>query len=118
MATSSVLYAAGKEIGSTCASANRAFVACKAKDDDPAACLDKGEAVQACALGVLRSAMATCEGAFNKYAACLDRQISEEYMFERCRSDEAAFIDCRSQVASTGTATAAASVKEEKQEER
>lgn len=95
MATSSVLYAAAKEIGAACTVENRNFLNCKAQDEDPSACLDKGEAVQACALGVLKMAMATCETTFQKYATCLDNQISEEYMFERCRQSEKAFTECR-----------------------
>lgn len=109
MATSSVLYAAAKEIGSTCDDQNRAFLLCKASDQDPAACLDKGEAVQACALGVLKSAMAMCEDTFQKYATCLDSQISQEYMFERCRKHEDAFTECRAN-AKTPSAVASASV--------
>lgn len=97
MATSSVLYAAAKEIDAACKSENRQFLACKANDEEPSACLDKGEAVQACALRVLKSAMATCEETFQKYASCLDNQISEEYMFERCRKEEGAFKECRAE---------------------
>lgn len=104
MATSSVLYAAAKEIGATCDSENRRFLQCKAKDEEPSACLDKGEAVQACALGVLRAAMATCEQAFQSYVSCIDSQISEEYMFERCRKQEHAFAKCRQEARDAATA--------------
>ncbi len=95
-AKSSVLYAAAKEIGTHCAAANTAFLRCKAKDADPEKCLREGEAVQECALAVLKSAMETCSDSFTAYADCLDKQISEEYMFERCRKPEAAFVECRS----------------------
>lgn len=116
MATSSVLYAAAKEIGTACDAQNRAFCACKAVDEDPAVCLAKGEAVQQCALRVLKQAMATCESTFQKYATCLDSQVSQEYMFERCRKQEHAFTECRaganaSMDAST-TAVSAASMRE------
>lgn len=114
MATSSVLYAAAKEIGSRCESQNRAYLECKAADENPAACLKKGEAVQACALGVLKSAMATCESTFQKYASCLDMQISQEYLFERCRKEEKAFYDCRAGARDkpTNSSVKAASAKE------
>lgn len=114
MATSSVLYAAAKEIGSRCESQNRAFLECKATHDDPASCLEKGEAVQVCALGVLKSAMATCEDTFQKYATCLDTQISQEYLFERCRKEEKAFYDCRTNAneKSSNSSVTAASAKE------
>lgn len=108
MATSSVLYAAAKEIGATCDAQNRAFLKCKMADEDPAACLDKGEAVQSCALGVLKSAMATCEKAFQTYATCLDNQISQEYMFERCRKQEHAFAECRQKAKGAAPVVAAA----------
>ncbi|PXF49139.1 NADH dehydrogenase [ubiquinone] 1 alpha subcomplex subunit 8-B [Gracilariopsis chorda] len=107
MATSSVLYAAAKEIGATCDAENRAFLKCKNADEDPAACLDKGEAVQSCALGVLKSAMATCQKTFQSYATCLDNQISQEYMFERCRKQESAFAECRQKANSSASVVAA-----------
>lgn len=106
--TSSVLYAAAKEIGAVCNDENIAFLACKAKDENPSACLDKGEAVQACALGVLKSAMASCEKTFEEYANCLDNRISEEYMFERCRSQETAFTQCRVDVKANSSHVGAA----------
>ena len=110
MATSSVLYAAAKEIGTTCEAINREFIKCKVEDDEPSACLAQGEKVQECALGVLKSAMATCEETFQKYATCLDNQISQEYMFERCRKEEGAFVTCRQQAKGE---IAAAAVKED-----
>lgn len=94
---SNALYAVAKEIGTICGEENRNFMACKARDENPAACLDSGAAVQNCALGVLNSAMETCGEALSAYATCLDRQISEEYMFDRCRPAETAFQACRQQ---------------------
>lgn len=117
MASSSVLYAVGKEIGASCQLQNRAFLKCKAEDADPEACLDKGDAVQECALCVLKSAMATCETTFQKYASCLDKQISEEYMFERCRREEKKFNECRSGAKQSST-TAASSTSEKAEKVR
>lgn len=108
MATSSVLYAAAKEIGATCEAENRNFLKCKTEDEEPSACLAKGEAVQACALGVLKSAMVTCQETFQSYADCLDNQISQEYMFERCRKQEHAFFECRAAAKSEASVVAAA----------
>lgn len=115
MATSSVLYAAAKEIGARCEAENRSYLQCKVKDEDPAACLDKGEAVQSCALGVLKSAMATCQDSFQAYADCIDRQISEEYMFERCRKEEHAFADCRNSAGDASSVVAAATTEKNSQ---
>lgn len=42
------------------------------------------------------------------YAACIDRQASEEYMFERCRPEQAALAGCRSTAARVPAAGAAA----------
>lgn len=95
MAKSSVLYAAAKEIGAVCDAENRAFLACKGRDEDPSACLEAGGFVQDCALGVLKSAMRSCGEALASYASCLDRQSSQEYMYDRCRAEEGAFRACR-----------------------
>lgn len=111
MATSSVLYAAAKEIGATCQAENRQFLKCKESNDEPSACLGQGEKVQSCALGVLKTAMQTCEETFQKYATCLDNQISEEYMFERCRKEETNFTTCRSDAKGTSKVVAAKSIE-------
>lgn len=42
------------------------------------------------------------------YAACIDRQASEEYMFERCRPEQAALAGCRTAAARVPAAGAAA----------
>lgn len=55
--------------------------------------------MQQCALAVLKSAMQTCGESFQKHADCLDKQVSQEYMFERCRKTETAFVECRSLIA-------------------
>lgn len=110
-AKSSVLYAAAKEIGAHCATENDAFLRCKANDENPEVCLAEGERVQTCALGVLKSAMETCGDAFQQYADCLDKQISQEYMFERCRKPEAAFVECRSLTAQSSYDAASAPPK-------
>jgi NADH dehydrogenase (ubiquinone) 1 alpha subcomplex subunit 8 len=94
-AKSSVLYAAAKEIGDACSVENRAFLACKAKDENPESCLAPGAAVQDCALSVLKSAMDACGATLSAHASCINNAISEEYMFDRCRTTEHAFQDCR-----------------------
>lgn len=101
MAKSSVLYAAAKEIGSACDIENRSFLECKSRDEDPSSCLDAGESVQDCALGVLKSAMQNCGKALSLYASCLDRQSSQEYMYDRCRAEESAFRACSEKNKST-----------------
>lgn len=103
MASSPVLYAAAKEIGATCEEENLTFLQCKAGNIEPSVCLDKGAAVQACALRVLKNAMDSCQQSFEAYTSCIDAQISEEYMFERCRDKETAFAKCRVQAREGGS---------------
>lgn len=112
MAKSHVLYAVAKEIGQSCANENRAFFECKERDESPEACLEEGGRVQECALGVLKSAMATCEEELSAYSSCLDMQISEEYMFERCRTFEHSFRDCRSRSSGKSDVVAAKPAEE------
>lgn len=113
---SSALYAAAKEIGAHCAAVNDAFLRCKADDPEPSACLEQNAAVQNCAYNVLKSAMETCGEAFSQYAQCLDKQISQEYMFERCRPAESKLIECRSHIHQSSHEDAAAVVAAAAQE--
>ncbi|GBG28352.1 NADH dehydrogenase ubiquinone 1 alpha subcomplex subunit 8 [Hondaea fermentalgiana] len=62
------LLAAAPAISDNCLDQNRAFIKCKQKDGNPAACLSEGEKVTACALKV--------------------RQ------FNRCREEQKAFEVC------------------------
>jgi hypothetical protein len=47
-----VLMAASKHVAVSCASVNEAFIACKKRDKDPAACLAAGDAVTSCVAGL------------------------------------------------------------------
>jgi len=49
---SAVLMAASKHVAVSCASVNEAFIACKKRDKDPAACLAAGDAVTSCVAGL------------------------------------------------------------------
>ena len=46
------LMAASKHIAVTCAGVSAAFIECKKKDKDPAACLAAGDAVTSCVAGL------------------------------------------------------------------
>lgn len=50
--TSSVLMATSKHIATRCRDANVAFLKCKKSDADPEKCLDKGQQVTRCVLGL------------------------------------------------------------------
>lgn len=94
-ASSSVLYAASKEIGNACAEQNKAFLRCKAKDEDPHTCLREGEAVQSCVVDVLKQIYVQCPEEFNAFSKCLAEQRATDYAFDRCRRQERAFVRCR-----------------------
>eukprot|EP00871_Galdieria_phlegrea_P005521 jgi/Galph1/5970/GphlegSOOS_G4614.1 len=95
LATSSVLYAAAKEIGRRCSKENRAFLECKNKEENPEECLKEGENVTNCVLQLLKEFNATCPKEFEEYSACLDRQSSQLYLFDRCRKFERQLVSCR-----------------------
>lgn len=48
--TSAVLMSVSKHISHRCAKVNKAYVECKKKDKNPAACIKEGEAVTGCAV--------------------------------------------------------------------
>ena len=50
--TSAVLMAASKHIGLRCEAENLDFLRCKKKDPNPEKCLDKGQQVTRCVLGL------------------------------------------------------------------
>ena len=49
---SSVLLAVSRQIASTCAAQNRAFLDCKRRDKNPEACLGQGDEVTGCVIGL------------------------------------------------------------------
>ena len=48
--TSAVLMSLSKHIAVRCAKVNREYMACKAKDANPEACLEQGDAVTSCVI--------------------------------------------------------------------
>merc|ERR1712167_503711 len=77
-----------------CADVNAAFLACKNKDANPAACLAQGEAVTACSLSIIRRMGTMCGESLDAYSACLDKNGME---FSKCRAAQAAFEECAKQ---------------------
>lgn len=67
VATSAVLYAAARELSRVCGRVNAEFLACKAKDGNPAACLAEvglgGPAAAILATGLVPSWRGGCSGA-------------------------------------------------------
>lgn len=77
---------------------------CKNREENPESCLGqvglcfyfssdrtedlKGEKVTNCVLQLLKDLNATCPREFEEYSACLDRQSSQLYLFDRCRKFE------------------------------
>merc|ERR1711924_452975 len=89
--SASVLHAAHGQIASACASQNQAFLACKNKDANPAACLPQGEQVTGCVLSLMRRLNDSCPDQLEAYSACLDKNNME---FGKCRKFQAAFEEC------------------------
>ncbi len=52
---SSVLLAVSRQIASTCAAQNRAFLDCKRRDKNPEACLKEGDDVTGCVINLCAS---------------------------------------------------------------
>jgi hypothetical protein len=71
-ANSSELFALSSLIGKECHAENVSFMRCKQGDGNPAACLDKGEAVCACVLGVMKRAAKTAKAEVDELKQCLD----------------------------------------------
>jgi NADH dehydrogenase (ubiquinone) 1 alpha subcomplex subunit 8 len=54
---SSVLLAVSRQIASTCAAQNRAFLDCKRRDKNPETCLKQGDEVTSCVIGLCALAL-------------------------------------------------------------
>lgn len=86
--TSAVLMSAWTQIATKCSSQNKTFMACKASDADPAACLRQGDEVSGCVLSVLKDLNSKCKNEFNAYAKCMDYYSND---FESCRTEQKNF---------------------------
>lgn len=89
MATTGVLLAASKMIGSTCREENKEFMLCKQADANPEACVGKGEKVVSCVIGLMEKLNGPeCGESFRNYQECL---ASNDNKFEKCRETQAIF---------------------------
>jgi len=87
-ATSAVLFAIHKHLQAKCVKPNEAFMACKKKDQDPAACLELGAKCTGCMIDVMKELSEKCPTSLNKYAECLDYRTNK---FIKCREEQAEF---------------------------
>ena len=71
-ANSSELFALSSLIGKECHTENIDFMRCKKGDANPAACLEKGEAVCKCVLGVMKKASKTARAEVEELKECLE----------------------------------------------
>ena len=86
---STALIAAAKMIGVNCKNESREFMLCKQEDANPEACLDKGERVISCVIGLMKKLNGPdCGAEFREYQDCLS---SNNNKFENCRETQAAF---------------------------
>ena len=65
--TSAVLMAASRHIGLRCEAENLEFLRCKKKDPNPEKCLDKGQQVTRCVLGLYVSLSLTLISFYSSY---------------------------------------------------
>ncbi|KAK1390518.1 CHCH domain-containing protein [Heracleum sosnowskyi] len=86
--TSAVLMSASKHIATRCRSENVAFLKCKKNDPNPEKCLEKGQQVTRCVLGLLKDLHQSCTKEMDAYAGCMYYNTDE---FERCRKEQQDF---------------------------
>ncbi|KAK9828542.1 hypothetical protein WJX72_000660 [[Myrmecia] bisecta] len=86
--TSAVLFAISKLIATRCGKQNRAFVECKAKDANPEACLQAGDAVTDCVVALLKDVNKKAPEELKTYYSCLDYYSNN---FSKCRAEQEAF---------------------------
>jgi NADH dehydrogenase (ubiquinone) 1 alpha subcomplex subunit 8 len=89
--SSAYLLASHDYLNQKCQSASDAFMRCKAKDQDPAACYKLGNELSACGAKMLKLLQSKCGEQFDNYAECLDVQgIS----LSKCAKQKEIFNDC------------------------
>jgi len=75
-------------IGYKCFDQNYDFMKCKAKDDNPTACVSEGDAVHGCVYGLFKQISSTTKKEFDALAKCLDNEDLQPHM---CKAKQAAF---------------------------
>ncbi|KAJ9154427.1 hypothetical protein P3X46_027760 [Hevea brasiliensis] len=86
--TSAVLTASSKHISTRCLQENVAFLKCKKKDANPEKCLDKGQEVTRCVLGLMKDLHQRCTKEMDAYVGCMYYHTNE---FDLCRKEQQAF---------------------------
>ncbi|KAG5236110.1 CHCH-RELATED [Salix viminalis] len=86
--TSAVLTASSKHIATRCFPENVEFLKCKKKDPNPEKCLDKGQQVTRCVLGLLKDLHQKCTSEMDAYVGCMYYSTNE---FDLCRKEQQAF---------------------------
>ncbi|XP_050218899.1 NADH dehydrogenase [ubiquinone] 1 alpha subcomplex subunit 8-B [Mercurialis annua] len=86
--TSAVLTASSKHITSRCFQENIEFLKCKKKDPNPEKCLEKGQQVTRCVLGLLKDLHQRCTKQMDDYVGCMYYHTNE---FDLCREQQQAF---------------------------
>ena len=78
-------------IAGSCAAANKDFMACKAANGDPKACVRQGQSVIRCVNAILSKVDSACPKELSKYAVCLDKNSNQ---FQECRKEQSALEAC------------------------
>ncbi|PRP83029.1 hypothetical protein PROFUN_09884 [Planoprotostelium fungivorum] len=79
---STTLLASAEYIGKPCDRANREFLWCKMKNDNPEKCLSQGEDTLQCATDVLGTLKSNCGIDLHNFATCLNLH---SYRVKECR---------------------------------
>eukprot|EP01113_Clastostelium_recurvatum_P042296 TRINITY_DN6848_c0_g2_i1.p1 TRINITY_DN6848_c0_g2~~TRINITY_DN6848_c0_g2_i1.p1 ORF type:complete len:115 (+),score=11.37 TRINITY_DN6848_c0_g2_i1:85-429(+) len=89
------LLAASRIIDRACFSSSIAYVACKARNPDPEACIILAKQLTGCANGMLAIVTKSCTEDFEKVTSCL---YSKNQDLSRCRPELTAFEKCAATV--------------------
>ena len=76
-----------KHLQKRCADRSAAYLACKKKDQNPAACLEEGAKVTGYMIDLLKE-LKEVPDSLNKYAECMDYRSNK---FDKCRAEQEAF---------------------------
>lgn len=85
---SSILMSASKVIAIKCGGPSKEYIACKNRDENPAACLKEGDAVTGCVINLLKDLNQRCPSELKAYYECMDYYSNN---LLKCREQQKAF---------------------------
>lgn len=85
---SSILMSASKVIAIECGAPSKAYIACKNRDGNPAACLNEGNDLTGCVIDMLKDLNQKCPSELKTYYECMDYYSNN---LLKCREQQKAF---------------------------